>query len=195
MANFNTTKQGRLDYFLISEELLPEIHGIKFFLKIFLLGSLGMPSLVSPLNSAVACTKVLELLLELLEFVLDVQVFWSFHDELAVENGIIFEGKQVLIPESLRAFLPNSISLTKALGRYVTTFQNIPLSHPYLLPQVRTSQRKSEKLSLFCQPNDIVSDNTSQYIGKPCTVVPGLSTSRASNTPPHPLGSHSPMGS
>ena len=25
----NTTKQGRLDYFLISEELLPEIHGIK----------------------------------------------------------------------------------------------------------------------------------------------------------------------
>ena len=29
MANFNTTKQGRLDYFLISEELLLEIHGIK----------------------------------------------------------------------------------------------------------------------------------------------------------------------
>ena len=26
---FNTTKQGRLDYFLISEELLLEIHGIK----------------------------------------------------------------------------------------------------------------------------------------------------------------------
>ena len=26
---FNTTKQGRLDYFLISEELLPEIPGIK----------------------------------------------------------------------------------------------------------------------------------------------------------------------
>ena len=44
--------------------------------KIFLLGSLGMPSLASPLNSAVAVcwracvTEVLELLLELLEFVL-----------------------------------------------------------------------------------------------------------------------------
>ena len=32
----------------------------------------------------------------------DVRVFWSFHDELAVEDGIIFKGKQV-IPESLRA--------------------------------------------------------------------------------------------
>ena len=33
----------------------------------------------------------------------DVRVFWSFRDELAVEDGIIFKGKQVLIPESLRA--------------------------------------------------------------------------------------------
>ena len=33
----------------------------------------------------------------------DVRVFWSFCDELAVEDGIIFKGKQVLIPESLRA--------------------------------------------------------------------------------------------
>ena len=33
----------------------------------------------------------------------DVWVFWSFCDELAVEDGIIFKGKQVLIPESLRA--------------------------------------------------------------------------------------------
>ena len=48
----------------------------------------------------------------------DVRVFWSFRDELAVEDGIIFKGKQVLIPESLRqTFLPNSISLTKALRR------------------------------------------------------------------------------
>ena len=31
----------------------------------------------------------------------DVLVLWSFHDELAVEDGIIFKGKQVLIPESL----------------------------------------------------------------------------------------------
>ena len=30
----------------------------------------------------------------------DVRVFWSFRDELAVEDGIIFK---VLIPESLRA--------------------------------------------------------------------------------------------
>ena len=44
----------------------------------------------------------------------DVRVFWSFRDELAVEDGIIFKGKQVLIPET---FLPNSISLTKALRR------------------------------------------------------------------------------
>lgn len=48
----------------------------------------------------------------------DVRVFWSFREELAVEDGIIFKGKQVLIPESLRqTFLPNSISLTKALRR------------------------------------------------------------------------------
>ena len=33
----------------------------------------------------------------------DVRVFWSFRDELAVEDGIIFKGKQVLIPDSLRA--------------------------------------------------------------------------------------------
>ena len=33
----------------------------------------------------------------------DLRVFWSFRDELAVEDGIIFKGKQVLIPESLRA--------------------------------------------------------------------------------------------
>ena len=33
----------------------------------------------------------------------DVRAFWSFRDELAVEDGIIFKGKQVLIPESLRA--------------------------------------------------------------------------------------------
>ena len=33
----------------------------------------------------------------------DVRVFWSFREELAVEDGIIFKGKQVLIPESLRA--------------------------------------------------------------------------------------------
>ena len=33
----------------------------------------------------------------------DVRVFWSFRDELAVEDGIIFKGKQFLIPESLRA--------------------------------------------------------------------------------------------
>ena len=44
----------------------------------------------------------------------DVRFFWSFRDELAVEDGIIFKGKQVLIPET---FLPNSISLTKALRR------------------------------------------------------------------------------
>ena len=48
----------------------------------------------------------------------DVRVFWSFRDELAVEDGIIFKGKQVLIPESYeQTFLPNSISLTKALRR------------------------------------------------------------------------------
>ena len=33
----------------------------------------------------------------------DVRVFWSFRDELAVEDGTIFKGKQVLVPESLRA--------------------------------------------------------------------------------------------
>ena len=33
----------------------------------------------------------------------DVRVFWVLHDELAVEDGIIFKGKQILIPESLRA--------------------------------------------------------------------------------------------
>ena len=33
----------------------------------------------------------------------DVRVFWSFRDELAFEDGIIFKGKQVLIPKSLRA--------------------------------------------------------------------------------------------
>ena len=33
----------------------------------------------------------------------DVRVFWSFCDELAVEDGIIFKGKQVLLPESLQA--------------------------------------------------------------------------------------------
>ena len=33
----------------------------------------------------------------------DVWVFWSFHNELAVEDGIIFKGKQFLIPESPRA--------------------------------------------------------------------------------------------
>ena len=33
----------------------------------------------------------------------DVWVFWSFHIMLAVEDGIIFKGKQVLIPESPRA--------------------------------------------------------------------------------------------
>lgn len=32
----------------------------------------------------------------------DVLAFWSLRDELAVEDGIIFKEKQVLIPDSLR---------------------------------------------------------------------------------------------
>ena len=33
----------------------------------------------------------------------DVRVYWSFRDESAAEDGIIFKGKQVLIPESMGA--------------------------------------------------------------------------------------------
>ena len=29
--------------------------------------------------------------------------YWSFRDELAIEAGIIFKGRQILIPESMRA--------------------------------------------------------------------------------------------
>ena len=104
----------------------------------------------------------------------DVLVFWSFHDELAVEDGIIFKGKQVLIPESLRAFLPNSISFTKALGRYVTTFQNIPVTPLLATTSENVTEEIRKAVPLFGQPNKIVSNNTSQYIRKPCTVVPGL---------------------
>ena len=104
----------------------------------------------------------------------DVLVFWSFHGELAVEDGIIFKGKQVLIPESLRAFLPNSISFTKALGR-CDYFSKYPIVTPLL---ATTSENLTEEIRkavpLFGQPNKIVSNNTSQYIRKPCTVVPGL---------------------
>ncbi len=32
----------------------------------------------------------------------DKRPYWSYRDELAVENGVIFKGKQILIPESLR---------------------------------------------------------------------------------------------
>ena len=28
--------------------------------------------------------------------------YWSYRDELAVENGIIFKGRQVIIPEPLQ---------------------------------------------------------------------------------------------
>ena len=29
--------------------------------------------------------------------------YWSFRDELAVESGVIFKGRQILIPKSLQA--------------------------------------------------------------------------------------------
>ena len=37
------------------------------------------------------------------ELPLDLRSFWGFRDGLAVENGIIFKGKQVLVPDVLRA--------------------------------------------------------------------------------------------
>ena len=37
------------------------------------------------------------------ELLSDLRVFWSLRDELAVEDGIIFRGKHVLIPERQRA--------------------------------------------------------------------------------------------
>ena len=48
----------------------------------------------------------------------DVRVFWSFRDELAVEDGIIFkENNSSSQRVCAQTFLPNSISLTKALKR------------------------------------------------------------------------------
>ena len=35
--------------------------------------------------------------------------YWSYRDELAVENGIIFKGRQVLIPPNLRQDLLNQL--------------------------------------------------------------------------------------
>ena len=32
----------------------------------------------------------------------DLRSFWSYRDELGIEDGILFKGKQVLIPESMR---------------------------------------------------------------------------------------------
>ena len=48
----------------------------------------------------------------------DVRVFWSFRDGLAVEDGIISkENKSSYQRVCEQTFLPNSISLTKALRR------------------------------------------------------------------------------
>ena len=32
----------------------------------------------------------------------DLRPYWSFRDELAVESGVIFKGRQILIPESMQ---------------------------------------------------------------------------------------------
>jgi len=32
-----------------------------------------------------------------------IRQYWSFRDELAVESGVIFKGRQILIPKSLQA--------------------------------------------------------------------------------------------
>ena len=191
----------------------------------------------------------------------DVRVFWSFRDELAVEDGIIFKGKQVLIPESLRADIlaqlhqsHQGIEKTQLLAREGVYWPNInkdiehmtrtctlcqelancnkkepliphdapmapwkklgtdlfevdgehfvlicdyfskysivtPLHRP---PQVRTSQRKSEKLchcSADPTRSSVITDHSTS--GNHSRT---LSTSGAYNTPPHHPGSHSPMG-
>ena len=166
----------------------------------------------------------------------DVRVFWSFRDELAVEDGIIFKGKQVLIPESLRADIlaqlhqsHQGIEKTQLLAREGVYWPNInkdiehmtrtctlcqelanckrkePLiphdtpmapwnklgtdlfevdgehfvlicdyfsKYPIVTPlhattseNVRDEIRKA--VSLFGRPDEIVSDNGPQYIGKP----------------------------
>ena len=166
----------------------------------------------------------------------DVRVFWSFRDELAVEDGIIFKGKQVLIPESLRADIfaqlhqsHQGIEKTQLLAREGVYWPNInkdiehmtrtctlcqelancnrkePLiphdtpmapwkklgtdlfevdgehfvlicdyfsKYPIVTPlHATTSENVTEEIrkavSLFGRPDEIVSDNGPQYIGKP----------------------------
>ena len=165
----------------------------------------------------------------------DVRVFWSFRDELAVEDGVIFKGKQVLIPESLRAdilaqlhqshqgikkthlfsregvYWPNNKDI-EHMTRTCTLCQELancnrkePLlphdtptapwkklgtdlfevdgehfvlicdyfsKYPIVTPlHATTSENVTEEIrkavSLFGRPDEIVSDNGPQYIGKP----------------------------
>ena len=161
-----------------------------------------------------------------------VRVFWSFRDELAVEDGIIFKGKQVLIPESLRADIlaqlsqfHQGIEKTQLLAREGVYWPNInkdiehmtrtctlcrelancnrkePLiphdtpmapwkklgtdlfemdgehfllirgyfsKYPIVTPlHATTSENVRKAVSLFGRPDEIVSDNGPQYIGKP----------------------------
>ena len=166
----------------------------------------------------------------------DVRVFWSFRDELAVEDGVIFKGKQVLIPESLRAdilvqlhqshqgiekthlfsreevYWPNINKDIEHMTRTCTLCQELancnrkePLmphdtptapwkklgtdlfevdgehfvlicdyfsKYPIVTPlHATTSENVTEEIrkavSLFGRPDEIVSDNGPQYIGKP----------------------------
>ena len=162
----------------------------------------------------------------------DVRVFWSFRDELAVEDGIIFKGKQVLIPESLREDIlaqlsqfHQGIEKTQLLAREGVYWPNInkdiehmtrtctlcqelancnrkePLiphdtpmapwkklgtdlfemdgehfllirgyfsKYPIVTPlHATTSENVRKAVSLFGRPDEIVSDNGPQYIGKP----------------------------
>ena len=76
----------------------------------------------------------------------DVRVFWSFHDELAVEDGIIFKGKQVLIPESLQADIlaqlhqsHQGIEKTQLLAREGVYWPNINKDIEYM---TRTCNKK-----------------------------------------------------
>ena len=74
---FNTTKQGRLDYFLIWEKIFPEIHGITIY-----------PSYRSD-------HSIVSLELNIKDRKRSKQ-YWTFHNSLLKDNNYIMITKQLM---------------------------------------------------------------------------------------------------
>ncbi|KAJ8041207.1 hypothetical protein HOLleu_11953 [Holothuria leucospilota] len=86
----------------------------------------------------------------------DLRPFWTYRDELGMADGVIFKGRQVLIPKPLQADILNQLH---------NGHQGIEKTRRLALYQLRDTSSATvahltaETLSLLGTPREIISDN------------------------------------